>query len=127
MKRYFGLCIIIIWSICASPRPVAAQAARAIPQPGRDVFERTCAGCHGTASKDNTPDVKSLMSLGPEAIYTAVTTGIMAVPAANLTDEQQIEAEDDYRICARRGGSEGAESTRKKRANRRAHPKQLEE
>jgi polyvinyl alcohol dehydrogenase (cytochrome) len=33
--------------------------------------------------------VKSLMSLGPEAIYTAVTTGIMAVPAANLTDEQK--------------------------------------
>jgi len=27
---------------------------------------------------------------------------------ANLTDEQQIEAEDDYRICARRGGTEEA-------------------
>src|ERR1035441_1099969 len=89
MKRYFVLCTIMIWSSCASPQPAAAQAARAIPQPGRDAFERTCAGCHGTASKENTPDVKSLMTLGPEAIYTAVTTGIMAVPAANLTDEQK--------------------------------------
>ena len=25
---------------------------------------------------------------------------------ANLTDEQQIEAEDDYRICVRRGRDE---------------------
>ena len=27
---------------------------------------------------------------------------------ANLTDEQQIEAEDDYRICVRRGSDEEA-------------------
>ena len=27
---------------------------------------------------------------------------------ANLTDEQQIEAEDDYCICVRRGGDEKA-------------------
>ena len=32
---------------------------------------------------------------------------------AHLTDEQQIEAEDDYRICARRGGEQ--ESKPKKR------------
>jgi hypothetical protein len=34
---------------------------------------------------------------------------------ANLTDEQQIEAEDDYRICARRGGNEEAKPKRKSR------------
>ena len=32
---------------------------------------------------------------------------------ANLTDEQQIEAEDDYRICVRRGSEQ--ESKPKKR------------
>jgi DNA modification methylase len=32
---------------------------------------------------------------------------------ANLTDEQQIEAEDDYRICARRGSTEEAKPKRK--------------
>jgi len=36
---------------------------------------------------------------------------------ANLTDEQQVEAEDDYRICVRRGSSEEAKPkrTRKRR------------
>jgi DNA modification methylase len=33
--------------------------------------------------------------------------------SANLTDEQQIEAEDDYRICVRRGSSEEAKPKRK--------------
>jgi hypothetical protein len=31
----------------------------------------------------------------------------------NLTDEQQIEAEDDYRICARRGNNEVAKSKKR--------------
>ena len=35
--------------------------------------------------------------------------------SANLTDEQQIEAEDDYRICARRGSTEEAKPKRKSR------------
>ena len=34
---------------------------------------------------------------------------------ANLTDEQQIEAEDDYRICARRGGNEVAKPRRQRK------------
>jgi hypothetical protein len=33
--------------------------------------------------------------------------------SANLTDEQQIEAEDDYRICVRRGSSEETKPKRK--------------
>ena len=35
--------------------------------------------------------------------------------SANLTDEQQIEAEDDYRICARRGSTEEAKPKRQRR------------
>jgi hypothetical protein len=38
--------------------------------------------------------------------------------SANLTDEQQIEAEDDYRICARRG------STEEPKPKRQRHTKQ---
>jgi len=34
---------------------------------------------------------------------------------AHLSDEQQIEAEDDYRICLRRGGDERAKPKRKSR------------
>ena len=33
----------------------------------------------------------------------------------NLSDEQQIEAEDDYRICVRRGSEEEAKPKRKSR------------
>jgi hypothetical protein len=35
--------------------------------------------------------------------------------SANLTDLQQIEAEDDYRICARRGSMEEAKPKKKRR------------
>ena len=35
--------------------------------------------------------------------------------SANLTDELQIEAEDDYRICARRGSDETGKAKTKKR------------
>ena len=34
---------------------------------------------------------------------------------ANLTDEQQIEAEDDYRICVRRGSDQEAKPTKRQR------------
>ena len=37
---------------------------------------------------------------------------------ANLTDEQQIEAEDDYRICVRRGSDEEAKPKRQRRKTR---------
>jgi 16S rRNA G966 N2-methylase RsmD len=35
--------------------------------------------------------------------------------SANLSDEQQIEAEDDYRICARRGSTEDVKPKKKRR------------
>ncbi len=34
---------------------------------------------------------------------------------ANLTDEQQIEAEDDYRICVRRGSEQEAKPKKRQR------------
>ena len=37
---------------------------------------------------------------------------------AHLTDEQQIEAEDDYRICVRRGTSEESKPKRQRRKPR---------
>ena len=44
---------------------------------------------------------------------------------ANLTDEQQIEAEDDYRICVRRGRDE--ETKPKKRQRKMKPDDELEE
>jgi hypothetical protein len=37
---------------------------------------------------------------------------------SRLTDEQQIEAEDDFRICVRRGSEEEAKPKRKQRRAR---------
>jgi hypothetical protein len=34
---------------------------------------------------------------------------------ANLDDEQQIEAEDDYRICVRRGSEEEAKPKKRRK------------
>jgi DNA modification methylase len=45
--------------------------------------------------------------------------------SANLTDLQQIEAEDDYRICARRGSTE--ESKPKRKPRKKKPGEQLEE
>jgi len=39
---------------------------------------------------------------------------------ANLTDEQQIEAEDDYRICARRGSEQEAKPRKRQRKMKQA-------
>ncbi len=40
---------------------------------------------------------------------------------ANLTDEQQIEAEDDYRICLRRGSEEEAKPKKRQRRLKQNH------
>jgi len=37
---------------------------------------------------------------------------------ASLTDEQRIEAEDDYRICVRRGTDEGPKPKRQRQMKR---------
>jgi polyvinyl alcohol dehydrogenase (cytochrome) len=58
--------------------------------PGQVVFGRYCASCHANPSEANrAPDLKALMKVTPEKIYAAVTTGTMAVPARDLTDEQK--------------------------------------
>ena len=75
----------------ASGRSASAQAEGPIPKaPGQTVFERTCASCHaGSTRAQRAPDLKGLMALTPEAVYAAVTSGNMAVPAAKLTDAEK--------------------------------------
>jgi DNA modification methylase len=46
---------------------------------------------------------------------------------SRLTDEQQIEAEDDYRICVRRGSEEEAKPKRGKKTGRGRHPAEDDE
>jgi hypothetical protein len=46
---------------------------------------------------------------------------------SRLTDEQQIEAEDDYRICVRRGSEEEAKPKRGTKTGRGRHPAEDDE
>jgi polyvinyl alcohol dehydrogenase (cytochrome) len=77
--------------LSVSVRSANGQDQSPIPKaPGQTVFEHTCASCHaGAARADRAPDLKTLMSLTPESIYAAVTTGNMTVPAQKLTDEEK--------------------------------------
>ncbi len=93
----------------------AAPAARAqlkggggvLPvAPGEQVFGQACAKCHATASVKSgavatagtstngvsrAPSEQTLEQMTPEAIYAAVTTGVMVPAAKSLTDQQKRE------------------------------------
>jgi polyvinyl alcohol dehydrogenase (cytochrome) len=77
--------------LSVSVRSANAQDQSPLPKaPGQTVFERTCASCHaGSSRAERAPDLKTLMSLTPESVYAAVTTGNMTVPAQKLTDEEK--------------------------------------
>ncbi|MGH9718263.1 MAG: PQQ-binding-like beta-propeller repeat protein [Candidatus Acidiferrales bacterium] len=58
--------------------------------PGEAVFNKACAQCHAGAHPVNrAPNLKTLEQFAPEAIYAAVTTGVMAPAAKRLTDQQK--------------------------------------
>jgi polyvinyl alcohol dehydrogenase (cytochrome) len=76
--------------------PARGQEQNVIPvSPGQRLFEKHCTTCHGNpAVGDRAPDLKSLVRLTPEAVYTALTSGSMNIPAKGLTDEEkQLVAE----------------------------------
>ena len=57
---------------------------------GQIVFGRSCASCHtNTVAGQRSPDLATLEKLSPEAIYTALTSGLMIAQGRNLTDEQR--------------------------------------
>ncbi len=56
---------------------------------GISAFERECTKCHGNAAVDRAPSPAAIRQMPPERIYAAMTTGIMQIEAANLTEEQK--------------------------------------
>ena len=62
-------------------------------------------------------DVGVMLPYAPlhHLLFDGLVTRVLVCTSANLTDEQQIEAEDDYRICARRGSDETGKPKTKKR------------
>lgn len=95
MTRFRFSCVLgAAWAVLlAMAAPSFAQeiANNPLPTPpGQVVFGRHCASCHDNpAMSDRAPDRRSLMKFTPEKIYAAVTTGSMAVPAKDLTEEQK--------------------------------------
>jgi polyvinyl alcohol dehydrogenase (cytochrome) len=74
--------------------------------PGEQVFGQACSKCHasagaksgptgaattGTNGVSRAPSEQTLEQMTPEAIYAAVTTGVMAPAAKSLTDQQKRE------------------------------------
>ncbi|HKH74154.1 MAG TPA: PQQ-binding-like beta-propeller repeat protein [Vicinamibacterales bacterium] len=63
------------------------------PPSGAQLFQTTCANCHGAQGLDvggrTAPPLSTLNVLPPERIYQAITTGSMAVHAAAMPDKQK--------------------------------------
>ena len=68
----------------------SAETPEGLPRaPGEVVYGRACASCHANPSGPRVPDLKTLMTLTPEAIYTQMTSGVMVVPAQKLTEDEK--------------------------------------
>jgi polyvinyl alcohol dehydrogenase (cytochrome) len=53
---------------------------------GLNLFQNTCASCHGVTPVERAPAEATIKQMPPERIYEAITTGAMKNNAANLTD-----------------------------------------
>jgi polyvinyl alcohol dehydrogenase (cytochrome) len=93
MKAFF--CSRALWIaggiLLLAARPAPAQGPEIIPKPpGEILYERNCASCHTNPGKQSrAPELKVLVEFTPEALYTQMTSGTMAVPAQKLTDEEK--------------------------------------
>ena len=86
MKRS-GIALAIL-TIVLFPSISSAQVLQMMP-----VFESRCAQCHGAAANERrAPDRNALMSMTPERILAALTTGSMAVNATGMSDGQKRAA-----------------------------------
>jgi polyvinyl alcohol dehydrogenase (cytochrome) len=93
MPRLFDPCLT--WAVWAGillglGRTVGAENSQGLPQaPGAAIYGQSCATCHANPAGARVPDLKALMALTPEAIYTQMTAGVMVVQAQKLTDEEK--------------------------------------
>lgn len=58
---------------------------------GQIVFGRSCTSCHGTKASESqrAPSLEALQKLSPEAVYAALTTGLMTAQSQHLSDAQK--------------------------------------
>ncbi len=86
--------------VLPAPRSIAQGGVAAVSKPpGDTLYQQSCAKCHSSpAASNRAPDLKALMKLSPETIYSAITTGAMAIAA------QQLSAADKKVLAAYLGG-----------------------
>lgn len=90
--------VLILVSL--APRSIAQGRVAAVSKPpGDTLYQQSCAKCHSSPTASNrAPDLKALMKLSPETIYSAITTGAMATAA------QQLSAADKQVLASYLGG-----------------------
>ena len=77
----------------AGTQAIMDQWAARLKLPGKAHFDKACATCHeGAVAK--APHREMLYLLTPEAHYSAMTEGVMAMQAASLSDKEKIVAEE---------------------------------
>ncbi len=86
--------------VLLAPRSIAQGRVAAVSKPpGDTLYQQSCAKCHSSPTASNrAPDLKALMKLSPETIYSAITTGAMATAA------QQLSAANKQVLAAYLGG-----------------------
>jgi polyvinyl alcohol dehydrogenase (cytochrome) len=90
MPRVLGLCLWFGAAVLLVSQAAGAESTEGLPQaPGAAIYDRSCASCHAHPTGPRVPDLKALMALSPETIYTQMTAGVMVVPAQKLSDEEK--------------------------------------
>jgi polyvinyl alcohol dehydrogenase (cytochrome) len=89
-----ALASAVLVLVASAPRSIGQERVAVPKPPGDALYQKSCAKCHSSAAASNrAPDLKALMRLSPETIYSAITTGAMATAAQQLsTSEKQVLA-----------------------------------
>jgi polyvinyl alcohol dehydrogenase (cytochrome) len=72
--------------------PLAASCAfaqRLSESTGLNLFQNNCTSCHGVTPVEHAPTEATIKTLSPEAIYEAITTGLMKNMAESLNDNDK--------------------------------------
>ena len=77
----------VSWAVLSFALAIPAAALAQAPE-GSQVFDNNCATCHA-ANDPRTPSVAQLRERTPEAILSALTTGVMRQQGSELTDAQR--------------------------------------
>src|SRR5580704_5625700 len=77
----FKLAILLLTS--------CAFAQRLSESTGLNLFQNNCTSCHGVTPVEHAPTEATIKTMSPEAIFEAITTGLMKNMAASLNDNDK--------------------------------------